>query len=213
MKLYWSRRATSAVSDYEVMRSICAELPNEEAFLPDYDVLTECCLDASKPLRILDFGAGMLRNSSGLLQLSNKWHVTAYDSSSMLDRGLRKFGDTLDISRLDFNTEWQELKATRFDAVIAILVFQHIEAAPLREILCSLTTMTKQLCVFGRRSLDDFAQQTWTPVWPIIMEFWQPIKVFNKNVAHPTESLLSRTRKSLHQGEPHDHCGAVFVPR
>lgn len=213
MKSIWTRYAASSVSDSDVMREICAGLADETGFEPDYEVIRQCKLDTASKLRILDFGAGMLRNSVGLLQMSKKWQVTAYDSLPMLSRGLRYFRNRLDMSRLTLETNWATLQTQRFDVVIAILVFQHIESGPLREIVQTLCSMTGRLCVFGRRSLDDFEQGDWTSVWPNILEYWEPIEIFTKRTVHPGENLISRTRTNLLFGDQHDHSGIILKPK
>lgn len=207
MKKEWLDNAALDKSDFQVAQKIATGLPSMAAFQPDNLVIDGFSLDEEKPLRLLDFGAGMLRNTVGLLERSPNWFVTAYDISPItLSRGIRHFDGRLrkHLSRYATSTNFDDLRGQKFDAIIAILTLQHIDPDPLREILKAFTLMTPVLCVYGRSALDDLEVNptNWTRKWPIIQEFWTPWRTFDPlGIGQPFSNDV----------QAGDHFGAVFL--
>ncbi len=205
-KKEWLEASSDKKTDLEVMRTIVTGTKAKEDFGPNKNLLRKFNLDVNYPFTILDFGAGMMRETVGLLEMSEVWSVTAYDPvTTTLKRGQNHFQDRLSKHnrRIFIYDNWEGVKVRKFDCIICILVLQHIDEFRLTPLLNDFTKMTNKLCVFGRRSLDDFKSDNWTPIWPIIQKLWSEESVF----------AMSGQPASLSEGGRHDHIGAVFHPR
>jgi len=183
-----------------------------EDFAPDIVTLKQFELDTALPLKIVDFGCGMLRNTAGLLSLSPNWQVTAYDTPIMLERGYKKFGLQSEIrrGRLSLVSSWEHLRAETYDAIICSLVLQHIGAEELKGIVAEFSKMTSKLCVIGRRCLDNGDPV----VWHILREYWQPTKVFVCPNVLQSQRGVSRfdllDTSVLDSGDKEDHHIVIF---
>lgn len=144
-----------------LMNLVDSKVHKREDFKPDMPVLGRLVskLDRSKPQKLIDFGAGLLRNSAGLCTFSPQWEVCAYDCHAMLRRGWWAHGFTDEQWPRHRNLacvhDWQEVRAAApFDALIAFTVFQHLAPDNLRAVLEEVAPLTRYLCVYGRRHLD-----------------------------------------------------------
>lgn len=183
---------------------IVSGLKDLKELQPEWDVLEAFGLDVGSPLRIIDFGAGMLRNTVALLEMSPLWRVTAFDLYGMIIAGWLHFRERLEPhqERLAKHVCFGGRSVHRFDydTVLACLVFQHMEPDHLRAVLRAIAKSGAKLCVYGRRTFDDLQ----TPVWPVVLEFFSPVKLFPK--------IGQCSVLGLQSGDPHDHIGGVFVP-
>lgn len=208
----WRRNAAYHRTDFEVAKSICSDITQLDQFKPDTDILRSFGLDTSRQLQILDFGAGMLRNTVGLLDMSPNWAVMAHDSEVMLARGQKLFWKQLNHPRNRFRWVLEpsytkvSVNYRSFDAIVCIYVLQHLDPDVLAKFLEDSRKMTKTLCVYGRRALDDLENRpkNWTDAWGIIYQQWEPAWFFDK-AGQPTVDRYS--------GEATDHFGAVLKPR
>lgn len=199
--------------DLAVAKKICDTVKTLDDFKPDYHILQQFKLPVAAPLSVLDFGAGLLRNTVGLLHMSPKWRIVAHDSELMLSRGYKmQWGHlTGNHHRYRLEPSWHNLRACRFDAIVCIYVLQHLEVDVLRAMLNDFRRMTPKLCVYGRIALDDLENKptAWTNGWDIICETWRPLSVwsFDKEVNNRGINVADNLRGAS------DHCGAILVPR
>jgi ribosomal protein L11 methylase PrmA len=119
-----------------------------------------------KPMTILDFGCGIGRNTLGLAKINQKWNIVGYDSENIISR-VPEFVDInyngIMPSNVQFVSDWNQLKTTKFDKIIAVIVLQHIMEKVLIEYIRDFKNMTNFLCVSGRRFNDDVKKRsTWT---------------------------------------------------
>lgn len=201
MQDHW--HLSNSVSDKELMDKITSSTN----FQPDINLLKWYELDETKTLRILDFGSGMLRNTTGLLSLSPHWHLTSYDTQIMLDRGVKHYQIGPDVlrKRLRLHNVWDDIKDQQFDAILCSLVLQHIVIEELPALVEEFKSMTDTLLVHGRRSLDDFKHE----VWPVVLAAgWEPIKV--KGNRHGKVILTIDDLYPAEDHEPHDHTAVIF---
>jgi len=123
-------------------------------------------------LKVLDFGCGVCRNTGYLSMKYPNWRVYGYDNDNMLkhaaDYCLQKY--ELDVnaqSNLTLTSNWDRLKNEKFDAIFALLVFQHIYEKDINEYLKDISQMTKKLIVFGRRFNDEMLDGKYKNTWQI----------------------------------------------
>lgn len=121
--------------------------------------------------RVLDFGAGMLRNSIAIRDFSPHWQVIAYDSEAMLRRGWQVAqypSESFPVNgRLRCCWEWD--KVGEVNAIVCCIVLQHLPEEDLREALVDFAKISPWLCVWGRQRLDESPDLS---VWKIINESW-----------------------------------------
>lgn len=152
--------------------------------------------DFERPLTILDFGCGMGRNSFGLAAHFSNWKVYGYDSKGMLSKtkeycDLHYKGKVPD--NLVFESEWEKIKAIKFDKILCLLVLQHIFEQDMVQYLDDFKQIGKTLMVAGRRYNDDIERRS---TWKIIEEQGlTPTKFFRGHIQIPYTS----------DGNPEEH--------
>lgn len=98
----------------------------------------------------LDFGCGLGRNFPYLKQLART--VAGFDLPPMVDRCRQGGGGgTIDL----LSSDWQQLRALRFDLIVCSLVLQHIEPKPVGTFLHDFASMTP-LVYLLTRTITDF---------------------------------------------------------
>jgi SAM-dependent methyltransferase len=95
---------------------------NESGYFAEYKVaLVAARLKATPPARILDFGCGAGRSLPYLAQYFPEAELWGYDvSTESLKFAAQR------VPQAHLFTDWQDLGAVRFDAIIAANVFHHI---------------------------------------------------------------------------------------
>jgi len=193
------------LSDLEIARFIDTAVERIEQFKPAFVQLNRL-VDQKEPMRILDFGCGVGRNTVGMLELSKKWIVTAYDNPNMIARGRKFYGERLQNDRLQMVSDWNEIiedktiEKNTFDAIFCCLVLQHIDQFQLRDYLADFAGLTNRLFVCGRRGLDEGWSDTgFIDVWLFIQE-------------NGFEAI--ELEKGLADGKnPNDHHYGIFAPK
>ena len=96
---------------------------------------------------VLDFGCGLGRNFPFLARVARE--VTGFDLPPMIERcrGLEPPGVVL-------TADWDALRASRFDLVVASLVLQHIDPEPVRAYLRDFARMSPLTYVLTRTGTD-----------------------------------------------------------
>lgn len=150
---------------------------------------------------ILDFGAGVGRNTYELVEKFNSTTVYGYDNPDMLnyfiEYGSVKYNKLpYELPRLVINSDWEFFKPIKFDCILATLVFQHIYEDALTIYLNDIKTMTKRLIVSGRRFNDDIVDCQYKNTWQIM----------EKRGYYPT--LCSAEYKTY--GNPHEHFTCIY---
>lgn len=133
-----------------------------EEFSPDSWLFTSAG-DKNSPLTLLDFGCGLGRNTFGAALYSPLWKVTGYDCAPMLRRtpeyaARKRYPHP---PNLMFGSEWEHMREEKFDVIMAVLVFQHIDESDLILYLEDFSRMTNRILVNGRRFNDDAKKNTW----------------------------------------------------
>lgn len=115
--------------------------------------------------RALDFGCGVGRNVKSLSESFRQ--VVGYDLPNMIDLVPieNKSGDR---EQITYTTDWELLRRERFDAVLASLVFQHIEDNELNNYLYAISEMTNRLVLHSRTWIDH----TETKVLPMVEKYF-----------------------------------------
>lgn len=181
-------------------------ITSSEKFLPNMDLLRWLGLDPAAPVRILDFGAGMLRNTWGLRSLSTQWHLTAYDSQLMLQRGAKHY----DLHDVTLVSDWETLVRKKFDLVFCSLVLQHIEKPHLEELVSDFTRMTDALAVVGRRALDNFQDD----VWSVVLKHWAPVRMMRGGGCKADDATpIPLDLNLLLSGEGHEHYAVMLAQK
>ena len=146
----------------EAKKKICSRYVGNKKFTANFDLVTL----VRGPI-VLDFGGGIGRNTSLLVNLGHD--VYFYDYSNMVELAKQNID-----SDLIENIFWLEygkidLKDFYFDSVLASLVFQHIPKLELEQILQELNC--DQLVMHSRGYLDDHKHN----IWPIVLKEFTPI--------------------------------------
>jgi len=111
---------------------------------------TQEIMDALGPYpKILDFGCGMGRNTFELARLGHD--VTVFDFPNMIQMLM---ADPRYTTKIAVETDWLRLVSSRFDAILATLVIQHLPADVADEYLAAMAKMTGNLLVHSRAYLD-----------------------------------------------------------
>src|SRR5881394_3020901 len=84
---------------------------------------------------VLDFGCGVGRSFPYLKSIAR--HVVGYDLPPMIERCRALAAEPVDL----LSGDWNEVKARRFDLIVAALVLQHIEPAQTRAYLADFARM------------------------------------------------------------------------
>ncbi len=168
----WVRIAELA-DPMDTMRAIDINVKRPEDFQANRAQLRKLTitLDEDRPQVVLDFGAGMLRNTIAVRDFSQFWAVIAYDSESMLRRGwaAARFPEDQFPAYGRIRCEWDWSKIESVNAVLCSIVLQHLPEDDLREALADFAEISPWLCVWGRQRLDESPDKS---VWQIIAETW-----------------------------------------
>jgi SAM-dependent methyltransferase len=154
-----------------------------------------------QPLRILDFGCGVGRNTFGAAIQYPKWFVIGYDNDAMLSKKEEFF--TIHYKppmplNVVFTSDWEAVKAQQFDVIFCSLVLQHIYEDALVTYLNDFRSITKKLIVSGRRINDDPANKS---TWSIL----------EANGWSPKEFLSAGAVVSyIPEGSPEEHNTAIY---
>jgi 2-polyprenyl-3-methyl-5-hydroxy-6-metoxy-1,4-benzoquinol methylase len=96
----------------------------------------------------LDFGCGVGRNTVALAK--DYENVMGFDLPSMLSL----VPEENKLSNINYSSDWDSIKSSKFDVVLASLVFQHIDDAELEAYLEDLVKMTDKIVLHSRTWID-----------------------------------------------------------
>lgn len=152
-------RGWDSPATYEEAATLILRSPEIEKYVPSISKISPLIGDPSKPLKILDFGCGMGRNTFAL-SLCNNWTVHGFDNEEMIRKVpefcSRYYNHTTDsFPKVKFTSDWERIKAEKYDCIVAISTFQHIFHEDLRIYLTEMREITNRLVVHGRRSNDE----------------------------------------------------------
>ncbi len=122
-------------------------------------------IDKQHREKILDFGAGVGRNTYGLIDICND--VWAFDFPNMIDM-LESNPIFLD-SCITTSSNWNEVRKDKFSAIFSIVVLQHIHKEVVRSYLKDFTYMTDNLYIQSR-SYSDYERIS---MYDLITEHWE----------------------------------------
>jgi SAM-dependent methyltransferase len=97
---------------------------------------------------VLDFGCGLGRNFPYLKGVART--VAGFDLPPMVERCRISAADAVDL----LSADWDQLKVLSFDLIVASLVLQHIEPAPVRLFLRDFSRMTSTVYLLTRNTTD-----------------------------------------------------------
>jgi len=98
--------------------------------------------------RVLDFGCGVGRNFPFLRTIAR--HVTGFDLPPMVAQCRALAADCAD----ELDDEWETVRESRFDLIVAVLVLQHIEPPACRAYLQDFARMAPALYLLSRADSD-----------------------------------------------------------
>lgn len=139
---------------------------------------------------ILDFGCGVGRNISYLIEKTKNAQIYGYDFENMIQLAKEYLGQDK-WNRVKWITPpIDNLRAYKLDLIIASLTFQHIPESGLRVILAILRDSLKSdgiLYVHSRGWMDDAHKN----VWKILLDYFIPISEnFNPEDGSETHQAL-----------------------
>lgn len=137
---------------------------------------------------ILDFGSGYGRNTFALADRTKA--VWAYDFPNMIKLLV---ADTRfkDYANIHATSNWKEVKEQQFDAIVCVIVLQHIYYKDLESYLKDFLNMSKNLYV-QTRAYIDFTKE---PIYPILTKYWK----------HHRSYFEKHTPEALHTYKKHEH--------
>ena len=154
-----------------------------------------------QPLKLLDFGCGVGRNTFGAAIHRPQWWVVGYDNEGMLSKKNEFFSVHYNPPlpcNVVFSSDWEKIKLQQFDVIFCTLVLQHIYEDALVVYLKDFKNMAKKLIVSGRRINDDPKSRS---TWTILQENrWIPT-VF---LQHETPILFAP------EGAAEEHNAAIY---
>jgi SAM-dependent methyltransferase len=98
--------------------------------------------------RVLDFGCGVGRSFPYLKTVAR--HVAGFDLPPMIERCRTLAPEMADL----LFDDWEDVKARRFDVIVAVLVLQHIEPASCRSYVADFARMAPVTYVLTRVESD-----------------------------------------------------------
>jgi len=98
--------------------------------------------------RVLDFGCGLGRNFPYLKRIARS--VAGFDLPPMIARCRTSASETIDL----LTSDWDEIAVLDFDLIMASLVLQHVEPAPVRGFLRDFARMAPHVYVLTRTQTD-----------------------------------------------------------
>ena len=97
---------------------------------------------------LLDFGCGVGRSFPYLKTIAR--HVVGFDLPPMIERCRALAAEPIDL----LSDDWNEVRARRFDLIVAALVLQHIEPVTCRSYLVDFARMAPVIYVLTRVQND-----------------------------------------------------------
>jgi SAM-dependent methyltransferase len=97
---------------------------------------------------VLDFGCGLGRNFPYLKQTARS--VTGFDLPPMIEQCRRVATERVDL----LSSDWDQIRALRFDLIFASLVLQHIEPDAVRTFLIDFARMSPEMYLLTRTRTD-----------------------------------------------------------
>ena len=97
---------------------------------------------------VLDFGCGLGRNFPYLRRIAAS--VAGFDLPPMIERCRVSASEPIDL----LTSDWDRLKLMSFDLIMASLVLQHIEPAPVRDFLRDFSRMAPAVYLLTRVRSD-----------------------------------------------------------
>lgn len=97
---------------------------------------------------VLDFGCGLGRNFPYLRRIAAS--VAGFDLPPMIERCRASASEPIDL----LTSDWDRLKLMSFDLIMASLVLQHIEPAPVRDFLRDFSHMAPAVYLLTRVRSD-----------------------------------------------------------
>ncbi len=98
--------------------------------------------------RVLDFGCGVGRTFPFLRTIAQ--HVTGFDLPPMIEQCRRLATERADA----LEDDWETVRSSRFDLIVAVLVLQHIEPAACRAYLQDFARMSPATYLLSRSDSD-----------------------------------------------------------
>ena len=134
---------------------------------------------------ILDFGSGYGRNTFALAGRTKI--VWAYDFPNMI-KLLTEDIRFKDYDNIHTTSNWEEVKEQQFDAIVCVIVLQHICCKDLESYLKDFLNISKNLYVQTRVYID-FTKE---PIYPILTKYWKHCKSYSGK--HTPEVLRTYKR-------------------
>jgi len=191
------------VDEYNLNKVVDLVLTNGTAETIHSDMwLTPIIGDKNTSISVLDFGCGVGRNIFDFSQNFPNWKFYGYDNPNMINKANEyskiRFNKSIrDYSNLELISDWDRLKAMKFDCIYATIVFQHIHEKDLNTYLNDIKKMTDRLIVSGRRFNDDMVDGKYKNTW----------RILENNGYYP--SNRSDTRYSI-EGDPEEHMTCIY---
>lgn len=158
--------------------------------------------DKNKSISVLDFGCGVGRNIFDFSHNFPNWKFYGYDNPNMINKANEysniRFGKNIQqYSNLELFSDWDKLKAIKFDCIYATIVFQHINEKDLNNYLQDIKRMTRKLIVSGRRFNDDMIDGKYKNTWQIL----------ENNGFHPKNAKEINYKID---GDPEEHITCIY---
>jgi cyclopropane fatty-acyl-phospholipid synthase-like methyltransferase len=128
----------------------------------DMPVYTDVISLAGDGKSALDFGCGVGRNTRALSKSFKS--VVGYDLPNMISLVPHQNKN----ERTEYSADWHNIKTLKFDAVLASLVFQHIDESELDQYVSDISKMTNKLVMHSRTWIDH----TEVEVLPIVEKYF-----------------------------------------
>jgi SAM-dependent methyltransferase len=172
---------------------------NEDNYFAEYKIaLMAARLGNNKPAHILDYGCGAGRSLPYLEQYFPDAELYGYDlSSASLEIATER------TPRAKLFSDWNDIAATRFDAIVAANVFHHIPAAERRE---SLTQCRQVLAKGGQMFLFEH-----NPFNPLTRWIFERCPFDADADMLKMKSALDLSREAGFNSEQHGY--TLFFPR
>lgn len=129
-----------------------------DMFEPDYYTINT--IATNEPLKILDFGCGIGRNSIYMGLTNENWSIVGYDNETMIKHAAvysnLKYGKHIEsISNLKLTNDWEDVIKNKYDLVLSTYVLQHISECDLNIYLPTIKKITNKFIITSRRCLDE----------------------------------------------------------
>ena len=189
----------NSVSDLSIAKNLIDSeivLKKEKPFIHDAPFND---VDISNYNNILDFGAGVGRYIPEILRRKNKNAcIYAYDFPNMIKLAKEYLGEKTFNNVLWLQPPIQSIRVSKYDLIVASVVFQHINPKELANILCLLNecmTTNGVLWVFSR-GYNDYSNLIKLPsVMSMINEYFEPaseVDLEDDSERHQTAIFVKR---------------------